>query len=194
VHGAAIDRPLLVSKNGESAVQEDPIGIAGGLNLYGYANGDPVNFGDPFGLCTRCSGGDRERYPDPFYAIGEAIVRKAEELEQLRVSLNMDLPGSANEALAEGFIRLPFFQSILHENGDEYPEEKYINFDGREVVFDGRDGAVVTDPEIAGSYNFVVPLPANYLLAMPEVTLGTWLGHFMLDMVPPMIAGGPGGG
>ncbi|RMG70584.1 MAG: RHS repeat-associated core domain-containing protein, partial [Bacteroidetes bacterium] len=30
--------------------QEDPIGIAGGLNLYGYANGDPVNFGDPFGL------------------------------------------------------------------------------------------------------------------------------------------------
>jgi uncharacterized protein RhaS with RHS repeats len=31
--------------------QEDPIGLAGGLNLYGYAGGDPVNFGDPFGLC-----------------------------------------------------------------------------------------------------------------------------------------------
>ncbi len=31
--------------------QEDPIGIAGGLNLYGFANGDPVNFSDPFGLC-----------------------------------------------------------------------------------------------------------------------------------------------
>jgi RHS repeat-associated protein len=30
--------------------QEDPIGIAGGLNLYGYAGGDPVNFSDPFGL------------------------------------------------------------------------------------------------------------------------------------------------
>lgn len=30
--------------------QEDPIGLAGGLNLYGFANGDPVNFGDPFGL------------------------------------------------------------------------------------------------------------------------------------------------
>jgi RHS repeat-associated protein len=31
--------------------QEDPIGIAGGLNAYGFANGDPVNFSDPFGLC-----------------------------------------------------------------------------------------------------------------------------------------------
>ncbi len=30
--------------------QPDPIGIAGGLNSYGYAGGDPVNFSDPFGL------------------------------------------------------------------------------------------------------------------------------------------------
>lgn len=30
--------------------QEDPIGIAGGLNLYGYAGGDPINYSDPFGL------------------------------------------------------------------------------------------------------------------------------------------------
>lgn len=40
--------------------QEDPIGLAGGLNLYGFANGDPVNFSDPFGLMAcppDCPGG-----------------------------------------------------------------------------------------------------------------------------------------
>lgn len=31
--------------------QTDPIGLAGGMNLYGFADGDPVNFDDPFGLC-----------------------------------------------------------------------------------------------------------------------------------------------
>src|SRR6266516_394501 len=32
--------------------QEDRIGLAGGLNLYGFAKGDPVNFSDPFGDST----------------------------------------------------------------------------------------------------------------------------------------------
>jgi RHS repeat-associated protein len=34
--------------------QPDPIGLAGGLNLYGFAGGDPVNFSDPFGLSPCC--------------------------------------------------------------------------------------------------------------------------------------------
>jgi RHS repeat-associated protein len=30
--------------------QEDPIGIAGGLNVYGFGGGDPVGYSDPYGL------------------------------------------------------------------------------------------------------------------------------------------------
>jgi len=36
---------------GVRCTQLDPIGLGGGLNLYGFAGGDPVNFSDPFGLC-----------------------------------------------------------------------------------------------------------------------------------------------
>lgn len=30
------------------------MGLAGGLSVYGFASGDPVNFSDPFGLCPSC--------------------------------------------------------------------------------------------------------------------------------------------
>jgi uncharacterized protein RhaS with RHS repeats len=33
--------------------QADPIGIAGGMNAFGFAGGDPVNYSDPFGLCPQ---------------------------------------------------------------------------------------------------------------------------------------------
>jgi RHS repeat-associated protein len=32
--------------------QTDPIGLAGGLNAYGFAAGDPVSYEDPYGLCA----------------------------------------------------------------------------------------------------------------------------------------------
>jgi uncharacterized protein RhaS with RHS repeats len=33
--------------------QPDPIGLAGGLNSYGFAAGDPVTYSDPYGLCPK---------------------------------------------------------------------------------------------------------------------------------------------
>mgnify|MGYP001764784160 CR=1 FL=1 len=48
----AVPRPLALRERAPvHSTQEDPIGLSGGLNLYGYGAGDPVNNADPFGLC-----------------------------------------------------------------------------------------------------------------------------------------------
>jgi hypothetical protein len=43
-------------------VQADPIGLAGGLNVYGFAAGDPVSYSDPYGLCAKDK--DGREYPN----------------------------------------------------------------------------------------------------------------------------------
>ncbi len=62
--------------------QEDPIGLAGGMNLYGFADGDPVNYSDPFGLCP---------YPDgsPCDPIAQMVHDVNQRMTEAVVSLGL---------------------------------------------------------------------------------------------------------
>ena len=51
-------------------LQEDPIGIAGGLNLYQYNGNDPVSNTDPFGLCDDP---DDPKCKKPVVAVGASV-------------------------------------------------------------------------------------------------------------------------
>ena len=82
----------------------DPIGLAGGANVYGFSNGDPVNFSDPFGLSMVFVGDEARRQFDRLKAIaggmsrsrddsrrgnGEALLRMMKELEESEVSITL---------------------------------------------------------------------------------------------------------
>ena len=43
-------------------VSEDPIGLAGGVNLYAYVNGNPISYTDPLGLMGNGVGGLSKGY------------------------------------------------------------------------------------------------------------------------------------
>jgi hypothetical protein len=66
-------------------------GLAGGLNLYGFANGDPVNFSEPFGLQPQddpCEGA-----ANAFECTGRMLTPIAGPLEIASSALLMFAPG-----------------------------------------------------------------------------------------------------
>ena len=111
--------------------QQDPIGLGGGLNLYGFANGDPVNFRDPFGRCPEelrddeaaCEQWNRER-------VRQALEFIEAELEQgnvYAVSVNLEVVGLNAEAISAGCTQSPTsciqpLDALIWVNADRTPE------------------------------------------------------------------------
>jgi RHS repeat-associated protein len=58
-------------------LQPDPIGYAGGTNLYAYVHNDPLNRTDPFGLCDNpqgCGGSSDRLLPTPATPAGNSPI------------------------------------------------------------------------------------------------------------------------
>jgi RHS repeat-associated protein len=75
--------------------QEDPAGLAGGVNLYGFADGDPVNTADPFGLDPCVSEGNCTQ--------SQSFMRDpAELLPTMRNAFGFASPGAGANIAAYG--------------------------------------------------------------------------------------------
>jgi RHS repeat-associated protein len=68
--GMLYRRNRYFSPVGGQFTQADPIGIAGGMNAFGFAGGDPVNFSDPFGLCPDKNDPKCDNYGGPVKFVG----------------------------------------------------------------------------------------------------------------------------
>lgn len=76
-------------------ISEDPIGVAGGVNIYGYVEGDPLMYSDPLGLRARPSPRPRPKPPTiSKNEKAEAIIdAAAEALEKMTEDAKPKPPG-----------------------------------------------------------------------------------------------------
>ncbi|MGH7555734.1 MAG: hypothetical protein ACREMQ_22260 [Longimicrobiales bacterium] len=87
--------------------QEDPIGLAGGLNLSGFADGDPVNFSDPFGQVQNAVRGLRDVVPGVNRLLDRAQHVTPEQRQQAELLRQqaLELVGRARAALGSAYYR-----------------------------------------------------------------------------------------
>ncbi|MGH7459981.1 MAG: RHS repeat-associated core domain-containing protein [Longimicrobiales bacterium] len=125
--------------------QEDPIGLAGGLNLYGFANGDPVNFSDPFGLkvtpdqvtaaiINRLLNGSAT-FRSIYRALMQASAKRVDI--QVRVATQADHTRMFNDGVTDGFA----IRYGLSARGD-------VGIDMRPRILELRRAEGISDEEV----------------------------------------------
>jgi hypothetical protein len=96
-------QPVLRSRHG-AVHAADPIGIAGGLNVYGFAAGDPVSYDDPYGLCEKKK--DEPTDCEKFARYLDRLAASSETTEEFVRTLAKQIAG-----FPDGVFTLNYVQS-----------------------------------------------------------------------------------
>jgi RHS repeat-associated protein len=137
--------------------QTDPIGIAGGLNTYGFAAGDPVSYSDPYGLCStkidkrtgESVDGGTVCTLDPIVVTGRRKLTREERQQAMEQLVSEETvqrmlgtigPGGGRATIARGALRRFLgrpFPTKLNRGGRPQP---YNPADGHYLPYDANPG------------------------------------------------------
>ena len=108
VPGLSFFRNRVYDQNTGRWTQEDPIGVAGGLNLYQFNGNNPVSYTDPFGLDTvRVQGEGSEAAVAYMKSVSSTFARDFAALDA-DPSVNLLIRDPANRAEAEATYGMQF--------------------------------------------------------------------------------------
>jgi hypothetical protein len=161
--------------------QEDPIGLAGGMNLYGFAGGDPVNFTDPFGLFPCCIEGtamlDASRLMSP------PTLRLGDPRTDAFVGLVLGVTDGGLSIERETAATLPGRViakegevEVVHNyrSGDHGPGHAHVNGGGTSTPIGPKGFPLKGDPPLSSAQQSVVDQYAAEIRKAIN-TIGRWL-------------------
>ena len=167
----------------------DPIQEQGGLNLYAMVQNNPLDYWDYLGM-SNCGKSWWDEAIDKAKEAAGWVYEKATGWHfEGRDARNDPLPTSESDILKNPEGWREESRNAFHDDGDPHPEKKYIHEDGREAIYDGKTGDLVTSDKLKGTYNYVNP--GDYsggLTSWPEA-IASDIGHTIVDVIPALVGG-----
>src|SRR5690606_1997262 len=172
--GVSLFRNRSYDANSGRWLQEDPIGIAGGINLYQFNGNNPVSYTDPFGLCDKQDKVCRSMgyVVLTFFGVSDQTARKIMTPAVIGAPMFGPGTGPGVRAIGQGFGQLAAAKGAntgpvagttytpkvarQMESGDNHAFPKLVDqfaADGSATKIVGGDGVVRTKIQLPGAKN-----------------------------------------